>query len=55
MGSLAGLLILGERISWAAVAGIVVVAVAGAAVVWLAEAANEAGEPLAEAPETVRF
>ncbi|MEV7728762.1 EamA family transporter [Streptomyces sp. NPDC087917] len=40
MGSLAGFLILGERIDPAAVAGIVVVALAGAAVVWLSEPAT---------------
>ncbi|MFK0200169.1 EamA family transporter [Streptomyces lavendulae] len=54
MGSLAGLLVLGEHIGWTAVVGIVVVAVAGASVVWLAEASNEAGGPLADAPGTVR-
>ncbi|MGW3635833.1 EamA family transporter [Streptomyces sp. NPDC005122] len=37
MGSVVGLLILGERIGWAAVAGIVIVAGAGAAVMWISE------------------
>ncbi|WP_330294376.1 EamA family transporter [Streptomyces sp. NBC_00503] len=42
MGSLAGLLIFGEHISRTAVAGIVVVAGAGAVVVWLAGPTPEA-------------
>ncbi|MFD3678225.1 DMT family transporter [Streptomyces sp. NPDC058613] len=50
MGSLAGLLILGEHIGWTAVAGIVIVAGAGAAVVWISEPAEALDDTREDAP-----
>ncbi|MFD4240488.1 DMT family transporter [Streptomyces sp. NPDC058525] len=54
IGSLAGLLILGEHIGWAAVTGIVVVAGAGAAVVWISEPAGAADDAHEDASKTGR-